>query len=321
MGFEFQVIVAAPSTHNAMAIVYSVSDGHGGSVTDQAGSIVDLAPNATTHAFTLTAAATLSGTLVDTDGDFGVNPVGTKFPTDPLTITAVDGVAGNVGKSIAGTYGHLTLNTGHGLPSDFNYLPPTYSSVAHLTSAIAAPPAGSDPVDTFTYTVWDGFIDGRTGLPITATETLTFTITQPTTPAVTAIAESPASGEVGTGAKVIFTLTTNEPVTVDTTNGAPTLDLNDNGVATYDAAASTGTSLVFDYTLSGTDIANVTSLQATLFNLNHAVIANGAITAVDISLAGLSQSGPKIDLPQLTRGFAVPLPGTYRARATTGLFF
>src|SRR5258708_35152365 len=109
MGFEFQVIVAAPSTHNAMAIVYSVSDGHGGSVTDQAGSIVDLAPNATTHAFTLTAAATLSGTLVDTDGDFGVNPVGTKFPTDPLTITAVRPAARRVGKAIPRAPGPLSL--------------------------------------------------------------------------------------------------------------------------------------------------------------------------------------------------------------------
>src|SRR5258708_31544572 len=125
MGFEFQVIVAAPSTHNAMAIVYSVSDGHGGSVTDQAGSIVDLAPNATTHAFTLTAAATLSGTLVDTDWDFGVNPVGTKFPTDPLTITPVAGAAGQCGKPVPPSPDHLSLYTRPPPPPNSHFCPPT----------------------------------------------------------------------------------------------------------------------------------------------------------------------------------------------------
>src|SRR5205807_313153 len=120
------------------------------------------------------------------------------------------------------------------------------------------------------------------------------------TPAFTAVTENPSSGEISLGTKVIFTLTVNHPVTVDAANGAPTLTLNDNGTAAYDAAASTGTSLVFDYTLAGTDIANVASLQATRLNLNSAVIANGAGTAADISLTGLSQNGPQIDLPQLT---------------------
>ena len=140
-----------------------------------------------------------------------------------------------------------------------------------------------------------------------------------TIPAFTAIGESPSGGEIGLGARVTFTLTLNEPVAVDTTSGAPTLSLNDNGTAIYDAAASTGTSLVFDYTLAGTDIANVTSLQATLFNLNNAVVTNGAGANANVSLTGLAQSGPAVDLPYVVGGTSLPSSGTFGAGQSVGL--
>ena len=51
-----------------------------------------------------------------------------------------------------------------------------------------------------------------------------------------------------------------EAVTVNTAGGAPTLSLNDDAIATYDAAASNPSAgkLVFDYTVgSGDETANL----------------------------------------------------------------
>ena len=64
------------------------------------------------------------------------------------------------------------------------------------------------------------------------------------TPAVSAVSSSPAKGTVTTGGTVAITLKMNEAVTV---TGSPVLFLNDGGTATYSAANSTATSLVFDY--------------------------------------------------------------------------
>jgi T5SS/PEP-CTERM-associated repeat protein len=133
----------------------------------------------------------------------------------------------------------------------------------------------------------------------------------PATPGFTAVTEDPSSGELGFGTEVTFTLAVNDPVTVNTASGAPTLSLNDNGTAIYDAAESTPTSLVFDYTLSGTDNANVTSLQATSVNLDGAVIQNAAGQNASLALTGLPQSGPQVSLPDLTGALASVPAGTY----------
>src|SRR5207302_2426771 len=47
-----------------------------------------------------------------------------------------------------------------------------------------------------------------------------------TTPMISSIAESPTSGALNAGKIVIYTLTMNEVVTVNTTGGSPTLTLN-----------------------------------------------------------------------------------------------
>ena len=67
---------------------------------------------------------------------------------DTLTVTAVSDAtsgAGTVGTSLAGAYGHLTLNANG-----------SYSYVADNSAAIAAAPTGSHLQDTFSYTVSDG---------------------------------------------------------------------------------------------------------------------------------------------------------------------
>ena len=113
-----------------------------------------------------------------------------------------------------------------------------------------------------------------------------------TTPAVTAIADSPATGDLNAGKTVALTLSFSEAVTV--AGGAPTLTLNDGGTATY--ASGSGTSaLTFDYTVASTD-SSVSSLAATALNLPTGVtIEDRAGNAASLSLSGLTQTAPQID--------------------------
>jgi hypothetical protein len=77
-------------------------------------------------------------------------------------------------------------------------------------------------------------------------------------PSFTALSESPATGDVDAGKKAALTLTASEALKV---TGTPTLTLNDSGVATYDKAHSTSTSLVFDHTSSPDILKRVTRIS------------------------------------------------------------
>jgi hypothetical protein len=125
-----------------------------------------------------------------------------------------------------------------------------------------------------------------------------------TLPTVTAIAESPATGDLNAGKTVALTLTLSEAVTV---TGAPTLALNDGGAATYNAAASTATSLVFDYTVAAGQ--NTSELTVTSVNPNGGSIEDSFGNAANLSLSGLTQKGPQIDTttPTVT-AVSVPTP-------------
>ena len=83
-----------------------------------------------------------------------------------------------------------------------------------------------------------------------------------------------------------------EVVTVSTTGGTPTLTLNDGGTATYVSGSGTN-ALTFSYTVAAGQ--NTAALAATAVNLNGATIADGAGNAADLSLTGLTQTGPQID--------------------------
>jgi ELWxxDGT repeat protein len=82
----------------------------------------------------------------------------------------------------------------------------------------------------------------------TGTSSITFTLDS-TAPTVTA-AVSPSHNPAGAGEVVVIDLTTSEAVVVA---GAPTLTLNNGGVATYDSGASdpANNKLEFDYTIPG----------------------------------------------------------------------
>ena len=101
------------------------------------------------------------------------------------------------------------------------------------------------------------------------------------TPAVTKVSALPASGTVTTGNTVAITLAFNEAVTV---TGTPALLLNDGGTATYSAANSTPTSLVFDYSVPSNQ--GTTSLAVIGIELQ----APGTITDGAGNIASLSKA-------------------------------
>ena len=83
-----------------------------------------------------------------------------------------------------------------------------------------------------------------------------------TAPVVLSVSASPSTGDLKAGKTVAISLTMNEPVVV---KGAPALSLNDCGAATFDAAHSTSTVLVFDYTVAAGQ--NTAALKITGVNL------------------------------------------------------
>jgi hypothetical protein len=136
-----------------------------------------------------------------------------------------------------------------------------------------------------------------------------------TAPAISAISESPATGELGTGQTVTFTLTLSEAVTVNTTGGSPTITLNDGGTATYVSGSGTN-ALTFSYTVSAGQ--NTAGLAATAVNLNSAIIADGAGNAANLSLSGLTQAGPQINTnaPSIVAIAESPSSGDFDAGKT-----
>jgi VCBS repeat-containing protein len=168
----FDYTVAAGQYANSLAV--TGINLHGATVTEIAGNAANLAGADTTfshllvdattpvatsdHAHDLlngfvsvsSAQAATSGVLAnDTDPD----------PSDILSVSAVNGSAGNVGHSVTGTYGALNLS------SNGSY---TYTN----TSASAVTAAGGVVEDTFSYTV----SNGHGG---TASSTLSVLITSP----------------------------------------------------------------------------------------------------------------------------------------------
>ena len=113
---------------------------------------------------------------------------------------------------------------------------------------------------------------------------------------VTAVASS-QTGEASAGQRVQLTLAISEGVTVNAAGGAPTLLLNDNATATYDATASNASAgtLVFDYTVgSGDETANLEIASVDLptgTTVQNTAGYNADFTAAINTPAGL-QIGP-----------------------------
>jgi hypothetical protein len=98
-------------------------------------------------------------------------------------------------------------------------------------------------------------------------------------------------GDLNAGQIIQLTLEMSAAVTVG--GGVPTLSLNDLGVAVYDAAQSTSTALVFNYTVATGQ--NVSSLSVIEVNLNGATITDGASNNADLSTALDTFTGLQVD--------------------------
>ena len=131
-------------------------------------------------------------------------------------------------------------------------------------------------------------------------------------PYVSSISATPSTGDLTTGANVVLRLTTSAPVIV--AGGTPTLSLNDGGVATYDAANSTSTSLAFNYTVQPGQ--NTGDLTITGTNLNGATVKDSAGYTADLTGATGNPAGIlQIDTtpPTITAISTTPGGGSFGA--------
>ena len=167
--------------HPVRTVTWSVSDGTNSFTTTSQVS-VDRPPVANAN----TAVDKVGSTVATTAGS-GVLSNDSDLDGDKLTVTAVSDVAngaGSVGSSLAGIYGHLTLNADG-----------SYSYVADISSAINGGPTGSHLQDVFAYTVSDG--NGGT-----ATASLTVTLER--APVVTAGNVTLGTGQTSVAASSLF---------------------------------------------------------------------------------------------------------------------
>jgi hypothetical protein len=127
---------------------------------------------------------------------------------------------------------------------------------------------------------------------------------------ISAITESPSSGDLNAGKTVIYTLTMSEVVTVNTTGGTPTLTFNDGGTATY-TGGSGSNALTFSYTVLAGQ--NTPDLMVSAVNLNGATLLDGAGNAANLSLTGVTQGSPQIDTTPPTVSSVTATAGDYNA--------
>jgi hypothetical protein len=147
-----------------------------------------------------------------------------------------------------------------------------------------------NPWGTMTGQYWDTTFEATMAQLYAVSATIAVATGAPTASTLAAISESPASADLNAGKVVTLTLTVSSAVTV---TGAPTLTLNDGGTATYTSGSGTNT-LTFTYTVLAGQ--NTSALAITGINLpNGATINNASGIATNLSLTGLTQTGPQID--------------------------
>ena len=288
---------------NALTFSYTVATGqntadlaitaynsNGGTIINGAGTAATMTGAATNPAGTLqidtttpaVSSVTTSGTGITSGaGDLGVGK----------TVTFTVGMSEAVTVSTTGGAPTLTLNDG----GTATYSGGSGTSALTFSYTVTA---GQKTVDlaVTAYNANGGTITNGAG----TAAILTGAVTNPTgtlqidttTPSVLSVSESPASGVLDAGKTVTLTLNMSDAVAVNTTGGTPTLTLNDGGTATYTGGSGTS-ALTFSYTVAAGQ--NIAQLSATAVNLNSAIIANGAGTAANLSLTGLTQTGPQID--------------------------
>ncbi len=239
-----------------------------GSIVD-AGTVVDIRGGSSgTGTYTIDNGATLEFGASDANT---VNFAGT---TALLKLDQPASVTGTLANLVAGDTIDLVGTSVSGTVVNGNTLTVTKGDGSTLTYTLA-----NQQANTAFTTQGDG--SGGTDLVLVTT----------VQPGFTAVTDSPASGDYTLNKVITLTLT---PSVTATVTGTPTLTLNDGGTATYDAAKSSGTALVFDYTVGANQ--NTSSLMATSLNLpTGSSITNGSGTNFNLALSGITQTGPQID--------------------------
>ena len=207
---------------------------------------------------------------------------------NPLSISAVAGLAGNVGNSTPGNFGELTLNADG-----------SYSYVADQTAAINAAAGAAHPIDTFQYTVSDG--------SNSAAATLSFTIDRPPTVAThnVSVVESASTGTVLAGDTDpdgdAVTVTALSGGTVGTalagTYGSLTINANDtysyaaNNTAAINAAAA-GSKPVDTFTYTVSDGQGSTTNETLSFTIDRPpTVATHNVSVVESASTGTVSAG------------------------------
>ena len=173
-------------------------------------------------------------------------------------------------------------------------------------------PPGPTPnkIDAFDYEGSPGALTIVSSNDITLMEALGWTTSALSGPTITSVTDSPSTGDLNAGKTVTITLALSEVVTV---TGAPTLTLNDGGTASY-AGGPASNSLSFAYTVGASD-SDVSSLAVTAINVAGATIEDGSGNNANLSLIGLTQTGPQIDttIPAITSVAESPSSGDLNA--------
>jgi hypothetical protein len=161
---------------------------------------------------------------------------------------------------------------------------------SHTVIASETDAAGQTGAASFTFTL-------DTGAP-TVTSVAATTGTSAPAAVIHSVAAS-GGVKVTTGQTVTITLSTNEPVNVA---APPLLLLNDRGTARYDAARSTATALVFDYTVglgqvtrdlavSGIELASTNSITD-LAGISANLAGAGTSLGIGVNINPVPTAGP-----------------------------
>ena len=283
------------------ALTFSYTVAAGQTTADLAVTAVNL--NSATVANGAGTAANLTGAVTNLAGTLQID---TSTPSVSSVVASGTGITAGAGDLAAGSVVTLTINLNEAVTVAGGTPTLTLNDGGTATYSGGS---GSTAL-TFSYTVGAG--QNTADLAVTGVNlnsatikngvgtaaNLTGAVTNPagilqidtTAPVISAIAETPSSGDLNAGKTVTYTLTMSEAVTVNTTGGSPTLALNDGGTATY-VGGSGSNALTFSYTVAAGQ--NTPDLMASAFNLNGATMSDGAGNAANVSLTGLSQGSPR----------------------------
>jgi hypothetical protein len=195
------------------------------------------------------------------------NPTGVDTTSTTPTISGTGLVGDLVTLAIDGVVVSVTITVDSNSAWSYTPTAPLANNATHELAAIQIAPDGS----------------------ASAIATDVFSVAIPTSapaPKVLSVVSSPANADLGAGQSVTLTVTMSDAVQI---TGTPQFNLNDGGIATYDAAHSTPTVLVFDYTVQAGQ--NTPDLAVSSFDLNGGSIANLAGAAANLSGAVTNPAG------------------------------